>query len=198
MKKIILSVVAVFAFGLANAQEVKFGAKVGGNLNSFRATNFMSQDDISIKFGSNVGFQAGGFAEIKVASKFTVQPELLFSYESYKLPLEGDLNFNLSYINVPVMAKYYASEKISLQVGPQIGFLVGAKAKFEGESEDIKDMLETINFGVNFGLGYELTEKVAVDFRYNLGLINIAKEDFMGEDSKLKTSGFSLGLGYKF
>lgn len=198
MKKIILSALAVFAFGFTNAQEVKFGAKVGGNLSSLKATNFSGENDISIKFGANVGFQAGGFAEIKVADKFNVQPEVLFSYESYKFPIEGDANFNLSYINVPVMAKYYASEKISLQVGPQIGFLVGAKAKFEGESEDVKDMLETVNFGVNFGLGYDFTKECFVDFRYNLGLSNISKEEFVGEDSKLKTSGFSLAVGYKF
>ncbi|HJS00328.1 MAG TPA: porin family protein [Flavobacterium sp.] len=198
MKKIILSAVAVFAFGFANAQEVKFGVKAGANLSNLRATNFEGGDEITIKFDGNVGFLAGGFAEIKVADKFAIQPEVLFSYESYKFPIEGDANFNLSYINVPVMAKYYASEKISLQVGPQIGFLVGAKAKFEGDSEDIKDDLETVNFGLNFGLGYELTENVAVDFRYNVGLSGITKEDFLGEDSKLKTSGFSLALGYKF
>ncbi|MGM8361197.1 porin family protein [Flavobacterium sp. ARAG 55.4] len=198
MKKIILSALAVFAFGITNAQETKFGLKVGGNLSSLRATNFEGGDDITIKFNGNVGFLAGGFAEIKVANKFAVQPEVLFSYESNTMAAEGDVDFNLSYINVPVMAKYFASEKISLQVGPQIGFLVGAKAKFEGDSEDIKDDLETVNFGLNFGLGYELTENVAVDFRYNIGLTGITKEDFLGEDSKLKTSGFSLAVGYKF
>lgn len=194
MKKIILSAVAVFVFGLTNAQEVKFGVKAGGNLSSLK----VDIDNLgTIAFNSAAGFQAGGFAEIKVASDFAVQPEVLFSYESSKVGAEGsDVKFNLSYVNVPVMAKYYASEKISLQAGPQIGFLVAAKGKSEGESEDIKDSFKSTNFGLNFGLGYDFTENVIVDFRYNLGLSDISKEGFEG--GQLKTSGFSVSVGYKF
>ncbi|RZJ55928.1 MAG: PorT family protein, partial [Flavobacterium sp.] len=33
----------------------------------------------------------------------------------------------LSYLNVPIMAKYYVIEKLSLEAGPQIGFLLSAK-----------------------------------------------------------------------
>ncbi|KQB44240.1 OMP b-brl 2 multi-domain protein [Flavobacterium daejeonense] len=190
MKRVILSAIAVFAFGFANAQQVNYGVKVGGNLTNLRVD---AGDVGTVVFKSNVGFQGGAFAEIKVADKFAVQPEALFSYESSEI---SGADFNLSYINVPVMAKYYASEKISLQVGPQIGFLVGAKAKMDGEKEDIKDDLATTNFGLNFGLGYNFTEKVAVDFRYNVGLTDIAEDSFEG--GKMKLSGFSLAVGYKF
>ena len=34
MKKVLFAAVAVFAFGVSNAQEVKFGAKVGANLST--------------------------------------------------------------------------------------------------------------------------------------------------------------------
>lgn len=199
MKKIILSVVAVFVFGLANAQEVKFGAKVGGNVSSLNVSGGEIGDVGVLRFNSIVGVQAGVFAEIKVAGKFAVQPEVLFSTEGSEFGIEGtDAKINLSYVNVPVMVKYYASEKISLQAGPQLGFLVDAKGKSGGESEDIKDSFKSINFGVNFGLGYDINEKVLVDFRYNLGLSNIGEDDFFGNDSKLKVSTFSLALGYKF
>lgn len=194
MKKNILSVVAVFAFGLTNAQETKFGVKAGGNLSSLRVD---LEEVGNVVFKSNVGFQAGAFAEIKVDSKFAIQPEVLYSYESSKLGFGGEnIEMNLSYINVPVMAKYYASEKISLQVGPQIGFLVAAKGESQGNSEDIKDSFKSTNFGLNFGLGYDFTENVIVDLRYNVGLSDISEEGFEG--GKLKTSGFSLSLGYKF
>lgn len=194
MKKNILSALAVFAFGIINAQDVKFGAKVGGNLSNLR----IDLEEVgSVIFNSNVGFQAGAFAEINVANEFSIQPEVLYSYESSKLGFGGEnIEMNLSYINVPVMAKYYASEKISLQAGPQIGFLVAAKGKSQGSSEDIKENFKSTNFGLNFGLGYDFTENVIVDLRYNIGLSNISEEEFEG--GKLKTSGFSLSLGYKF
>ena len=181
---------ALLAFAFTNAQEVKYGVKFGGNLSNLR----VNVDNMgTVVFKSNVGFQAGGFAEVKVADKFSVQPEALFSYESSEV---SGVDFNLSYINVPVMVKFYASEKINLQVGPQIGFIVGAKAKMDGQTEDIKDSLKTTNFGLNFGLGYNLTEKVLVDLRYNVGLTEISENGFEG--GKMKLSGFSLALGYKF
>ncbi|AOZ98237.1 MULTISPECIES: porin family protein [Flavobacterium] len=199
MKKIILSAMAVLAFTITNAQEVKFGVKVGGNVSSLNVNGGEIGDIGVLRFNSIVGVQAGGFAEIKVASNFAIQPEVLFSTEGSEFGFEGtDAKINLSYVNVPVMAKYFASEKISLQVGPQIGFLVGAKGKMGDDSTDIKDSFKSINFGVNFGLGYDINEKVLIDFRYNLGLSNIAEEEFMGGDSKMKSSAFSLALGYKF
>ena len=199
MKKIILAVAAVLAFGFTNAQNVSFGAKVGGNSSSIRVGGGELSDTGVLRFNSVEGIQAGLFAEIKVASKFAVQPEIMFSTEGSKFGIGGggDAKILFSYVNVPVMAKYYASEKISLQAGPQIGFLVSAKGKGDGSSEDIKDSFKSTNFGVNFGLGYEISKKVGVDFRYNLGLSNIATDDIFGSDSTMKASVFSLSVGYK-
>ena len=96
MKKIILSALAVFVFGFTNAQEVKFGLK--GGLNVANITGDIEDNS------SKVGFHVGGFAEIKVSEKFSVQPELLFSTQGTKFDFEGtNVNFNLSYLNIPIM-----------------------------------------------------------------------------------------------
>lgn len=202
MKKITLSIVAVLAFGFANAQEVKFGAKAGLNVSTLTG----DVNDVS----SRVGFHVGGFAEIKLSDKFSVQPELLYSAQGAKgsyNDFDGtdiisiDVTSKLAYINVPVMAKYYVADKFSLEAGPQIGFLVSAKEKhsFGGDSEelDIKDGLNSIDFGVNFGAGYDFTENVSVGVRYNLGLSNINKNED-GDSGKVKNSVFSLSVGYRF
>lgn len=188
MKKIILTVAAVFAFGFANAQDVKFGVKGGLNV-----ANFSGDVDGN---SALVGFHVGGFAEIKISEKFAVQPELLFSTQGAKFNEAGtDVNFNLSYLNIPVMAKYYVADKFSLEAGPQIGFLTNAKAKAGSEKVDIKDDFESIDFGVNFGAGYDFTENLSAGLRYNLGLSNIAKDS--GND-KVHNNVFSLSVGYKF
>jgi opacity protein-like surface antigen len=200
MKKIILSAIAVMTFAFTNAQEIKFGVKGGINL----ATLTGDVDDIS----SKVGFHVGGFAEFKLSEKFAIQPELLFSTQGAKFKESGDDfssedKLNLSYINLPVMVKFYVVPKFSVEAGPQIGFLVSAKEKYEvktdGEktssSEDAKDYYKSIDFGVNFGAGYDFTKNISAGLRYNLGLSNIAK---YGDDSKVKNSVFSLSVGYKF
>jgi opacity protein-like surface antigen len=206
MKKIILTVAAVFAFGFANAQETKFGVKGGLNLANISG----DVEDNS----SKIGFNVGGFVEIKVSDKFSVQPELLFSTqgtkEEYSENFGGStINYtdklNLSYLNIPVMAKFYVAEKFSLEAGPQVGFLLSANAKSEAtdgtdslsEEEDVKDAFESIDFGLNFGAGYDFTSNLSVGLRYNLGLSNIAKTD-SGDDYKISNNVFSVSLGYKF
>lgn len=188
MKKIILCVVAVFAFGYANAQKTQFGIKAG--------VNFATLTGDTAGVNSIVGFNIGGFSEIKISDKFSIQPELLYSIQGAKVDSEGTtVDFNLSYLNIPVMAKYYVSPKFNLEIGPQIGFLTSAKGKTMGVSVDVKDFFKSTDFGLNFGAGYDFTSKFSAGIRYNLGLSNIA-EDSGGES--VKNSVISISLGYKF
>lgn len=187
MKKIILSAVAVLAFGFTNAQEVKFGAKVALNVASLTG----DVDDPS----SYIGFQIGGFAEFKLSEKFAIQPELLYSAQGGKETLDGaDFTHKLGYVNIPVMAKFYVANSFSLEAGPQIGFLTSAKGKIESIEVDTKDSFKSVDFGLNLGAGYDFTEKLSAGLRYNLGLSNIA--DIEGYD--VKNGVFSVSLGYKF
>ena len=187
-KKVLLTVAAVMAFGLMNAQEVKYGAKAGLNMSNFGG----DAEGTDMK----VGYQVGGFAEIKVSDKFAVQPELLFSNLGTKVDFSGTtVTENLNYIVVPVMAKYFAAEKFSIEAGPQIGFLMSAKAKADGESVDIKDEFNSTDFGLNVGFGYDFTENIGVGLRYTAGLSNIAKDS---GDFKVNNTNIALTVGYKF
>lgn len=103
----------------------------------------------------------------------------------------GTLNMN--YINIPVMAKYAVADKFNLQAGPQIGFLMSAK--YEGV--DVKELMKSMDFGINLGAGYDLTEKMSLDLRYNLGLAQTQKELMTG-DTAAKNSVIQLSFGYKF
>jgi opacity protein-like surface antigen len=178
MKKVLFAAVAVLAFGVSNAQEIKFGAKAGLNM-----SNFTGDAETDAK----IGFFVGGFAEIGISDKFAVQPELLFSVLGAK---DDVANYDSNYLLLPVMAKYYATEKLSLEAGPQVGFLMSAK--YDGE--DIKDFYKSTDFALNLGAGYDVTENINVGLRYSLGLSNVSDVD--GAD--VKTSNISLGVGYKF
>lgn len=207
MKKVILTAVAVFVFGFTYAQKAQFGIK--GGLNS---SNF-SGDTEGIDFKSRIGFNLGAFAAIKLSEKITLQPEISYSTQGAKAvnvtaPYDGtlytgDVKFNLSYINVPVMIKYYVADKFNLEAGPQIGFLTSAKTstKLDGFNQtvdqDIKDSFESVDFGLNIGAGYDFTKNISAGIRYNIGLSNIAKTE-PGDNSKIENSVFSLSLGYKF
>jgi hypothetical protein len=186
MKKIILSAVAVFAFGFSNAQSVKFGAKAGLNISNVTGLEGNS---------SKVGIALGAIAEFKVSDKFAVQPEVLFSTQGAK---STGGSTNLSYLNIPVMAKYYIADKFSLEAGPQIGFLLSAKAKNDAVSMDMKEYFKSTDFGFNFGAGYDVAKNIEVGVRYTTGLSNIFKENEENGDKKVRNSNFAIALAYKF
>jgi opacity protein-like surface antigen len=188
MKKIILTLSAIFALGVANAQEVRFGAKAGVNYATFTG----DVEDVDAR----VGFQVGGFAEIKVSENFSVQPELMYSSVGAKTDILGTtVTAETNYIIIPVMAKFNVAPKFHLEAGPQVGFLTSAKYKADNDSIDAKDDFESTDFGLNLGLGFDFTENLSAGLRYTFGLSNIAKDN---GDDKVQNANFALALSYKF
>ncbi|MGH2665844.1 porin family protein [Flavobacterium sp.] len=184
MKKVVLTAAALFAFGFANAQEVKFGVKAGLNLANLSG----DLENTSMK----ASFHVGGFAEIKLSDKFGIQPEVLYSVQG--ADVDGG-TYEFSYVNVPVMAKFYPIPQLSLEAGPQIGFLTSAKGKPDsGPDVDVKEFLKSTDFGVNVGASYNITDNFLAGLRYNIGLANISDE----ENGDIKNGVLSLSVGYRF
>lgn len=181
----------VFVLASMNAQEVKFGAKAGLNLASVIGDETDGLD-------SRTYFHLGLLGEIVISDKFSLQLELLYSAQGAKESFEGiDIDLKLDYINLPIMAKFYVADGFSLELGPQVGFLMSAKAEGEGESEDIKDFVKGIDFGANFGVGYKMESGLNFGARYNLGFSNI--NDGEGSDEfKNQNSVIQISVGYFF
>ncbi len=201
MKKITLSLMAIVAFAgsaLAQTPDVKFGAKGGLNV-----ANLTSVDDAK----SRASFHIGAVAEIFINEKFSVQPEVLYSAQGAKTSFtEEDMGISykykstlkLDYINIPIMAKYYVTDAITVQAGPQIGFNVKAEEKetFNGETEtnSYSSDITTVDFALGFGAGYQLPMGAFFDLRYNVGLSNIAKHG----NGSAKNNVLQVSVGYKF
>ena len=90
------------------------------------------------------------------------------------------------------MAKYYVAKGLSIEAGPQIGYLFSAK----NESVDVKDSFKKIDFGANVGLGYKLENGLNFGVRYNLGLSNI--NNVSGSSDKYKNGVLQASVGYFF
>ncbi|WP_343695372.1 porin family protein [Flavobacterium sp.] len=191
MKKVILTAIAILAFGFANAQQTRFGVKGGLNI-----TNFSGDNDSN----ALIGFQIGGFAEIKIIERLSIQPELLFSTQGASFDVNGsnrDIDYKLNYINIPVLAKFYIVKQFYVEGGPQLGFLVSAKR----DGNDIKDSYKSTDLGFNFGAGYYFTDNFSVGLRYTVGLSNVGDYDTDDIDAYLdspKNSVLALTAAYKF
>jgi hypothetical protein len=98
-------------------------------------------------------------------------------------------------LNIPLLLQYNASGFIA-ETGPQIGFLMSAKAKADDDDVDVKDFFESTNLSWAVGLGYQLPGGIGINARYNLGLSNIAKTE--DDDFKYKANTIQIGLSYSF
>lgn len=189
MKKVILLFFFASSVIVSQAQ-IKFGGKLGLNI-----AGLTGDDAPDSK--SKIGFNVGGFVEVPVAESFAVKPELVFSTQGAKSENDDDSKLNLSYLNIPVLGKYTTSSGFYGETGPQLGFLVGAKAKSDDGDADVKEFYKTTDFAWAFGVGYEMAESgFGVNLRYNLGLSSIADDG--DADVKIKNSVFQIGVTKTF
>ena len=160
--------------------QTRYGIKAGGNI-----ATLAGAEGVSSKFG----FHVGGIIEFKFSDKFSLQPELLYSTQGASSSADSSYKINFNYLNVPVMFKYFVAEGISLEAGPQAGVAVTLE---DSEGTDLELTHETVDYGLNFGGGYELPSGLFAQVRYYFGLMNISIND------DYKNSVIQFSLGYKF
>lgn len=187
----ILAATVLFAFG-ANAQmKAHFGVKAGMNASE------LHQKDAEVKSDTKIGFHAGALAHIHAhGSQFAFQPEVMYSLEGAKYKAGGvTRTTDLHFINVPLLAQYMFDNGFRIEAGPQFGFLMAAKDKFDGKTEDIKDNFKTMAISVPVGVSYLTTSGLGFDARYNFGLTDLRDSDV---GKKLTGNNFQFGIFWQF
>lgn len=171
MKKTILVLaVLVTALTIKAQGTFKFGIAGGANL-----------ADISLERTTKLlpGFHAGLKSEIKLPVKLGIEIGALYSvkgasYEKTNILPVGtsteQVDIVLSYVDVPLVAKIYTFKVLSFQLGPQVSYLISAK----DDGVDIKEHLNSTDFGAVMGLGLDVS-KLHMAVRYNLGLTEISE-----------------------
>lgn len=196
MKKSILLVIAAISFTLIQAQ-VNFGVKAGLNL-----ANATGSDATGSSTRAN--FHAGVLAQIPIVDALTVQPEAVYSAQGARVSFAdgsgGTISgtHKLDYINVPVLFKYTSPSGFLVETGPQIGFLISAKASVNGITENEKDNFKSTDFSWAFGIGFISLINIGIDARYNLGLTNIENSSNNGSTGTVKNSVIQIGVFYLF
>jgi Outer membrane protein beta-barrel domain len=193
MKKISLIAFAFIILSSAKAQ-IQFGIKAGLNIASLSLSSDLSGSGESLK--SKTDFNAGVLVSVPLFNSFTLQPEINYSGQGAK-GSDGTTTttLNYDYINIPVLFKFNHASGLFAETGPQIGFLISANAKAEGQSEDIKNETSSTDFSWCFGVGYKSEMNLGIDIRYNLGLSNTVKTS---TDGTSKNSVFQFGIFYLF
>ncbi len=169
------------AVGTASAQTaIHPSIKAGLNFATLSG-DFGSDADKGIRVGGVFG--AG--ISTPVNDKWTLDVDFLYSMEGAKLTItEGSQaekgTVQVDYIRIPLLFRSAVGSgprAAYVVIGPSIGFLTRAKAKFVGETLDLKDDFKKADFGIAFGAGANLNEKIFIEARYTLGLTDVNSDD---------------------
>lgn len=201
MKKlIVLTVIAIFAFGTSFAQAdsdlVQIGVRGGANFATVTGDDFDDPD-------SRTNFYAGFVAEVPYSERFSLQGEVYYSGQGFDIKDNGDglfdtsddVEYQLDYIQIPLMAKVYLIKGLNVHAGPQIGFKVNEEIDYNGGQADISDDLSQTNdvdFSIVAGAEYKFNSGFFVQARYNYGFTEVV------EDYDVHNSYFQAGVGLMF
>lgn len=186
--KIIIALLILFGFSqVSNAQEsnLKFGVKGGVNFSNISTDN--AQDNKML-----TGVNLGLFAKLPITSSIAIQPEIYFTTKGSKLTynnvfVDGTANFDLNYIEIPVLLVLNITENFNVHVGPYASYLVSSKVKnasdvsfYNFESNINSNDFNKFDTGLAAGVGIDL-HSLSIGVRYNYGLIKVGKErDYNG------------------
>jgi len=197
MKKILMIAAMMVATVAAKAQfepgTFTLQPKVGVTL----AT--ISSDDSKFKFGMTAGIEG----QYQLNNWFGLSAAVMYNQQGAKAK-NYDAKVNLEYIIIPVMAKFYVTKGLSLNVGLQPGFMTKAKAKGEGQTIDVKSNCNKVDFSIPMSVAYEFENGLTFEARYTTGLTNVGKDAFDSSHSSWdkayqnKNEVFMLTVGYKF
>lgn len=176
-----------------------FGVKGGLNIST------VSQEREWTDSNSKLGYYAGVYMHAPVNNAFSIQPELIYNNMGVKYD-NGNTShtLNLDYIAMPIMFQFEPIPKLYFEAGPQFGFLVGNKNKYENNNKTIiekdKDAYNQFDLNAGIGLGFRFNN-MAIGARYLIGFTDIKKSgstSWSNSEKQLRNSGLQIGLQYGF
>jgi hypothetical protein len=207
----------VLLFGdMVASENFYFSLKLGGNVSTLSGIDNSKMAD---------GLNFGVMASIKLSKEFYLVPEFMaLSPKGVKnIPFRSTGNASLdqaiqpttstakelNYIDIPIVAKYYITKSLGIELGPQVSILTSGKDIFRGKikedddlvySDNIKSSLNTFDVGVVAGLTYSLWDArkgkgLFIHARYAYGFMDIVKDN---PGSAQRNSVFQLSVSFPF
>jgi opacity protein-like surface antigen len=204
---VVLVASAMVVATAANAEmQPRFGFEAGASF-----ANVSGDEEVTDGLDSRTALHAGGVLELQMAPMWSIATGLRVDLRGAKE--EGEIlgesfetKTSLTYLVVPATVEAHFGQgqvKPYVMAGPEIGFLLSAKAKTESsagdDDEDIKDELKSIDLSLAFGGGLEFafdpTMAGTLSAAYDLGLTSI---DDSEDEFDIKNRVFRVSAGLRF
>ncbi|MGB3616584.1 MAG: porin family protein [Catalinimonas sp.] len=176
---------------------VSFGPKAGVNF-----ATYTGNDQVQWNTGLNGGF----FLTYSSVNHLGVSTELLYTQKGEEIERSGesDQQINLSYVELPVLLRYFFGEgrvRPTIYAGPYAAYNLRAKQvdQTTDQVRDVRDDVRPFDFGVQVGVGANVRVTngrwVNLDARYSQGVSRVYDVQ-PGND--LRNGVVSLNVGYAF
>lgn len=172
--------ISMISYSNAQAQYAKAGIKGGLNLSNL----YVDQADDD---KARIGWHAGVFGQLFASEAFAIQPEVNFSTKGTGVTridatsARYESNFNLSYIDIPILAVFKLGKVAEIHAGAYWAYLLGAEIRNndrnpnnEFDTQD-RNNFDDWDYGLVGGIGFNLGEAAQLGVRYNYGLNEIAE-----------------------
>lgn len=199
MKKVILAITAIMIFAVsANAQmrtpasEQVSSFGVRGGVNFF---NWGGDDGTDNDYTNRAGFHAGLYGNMFVTDRFSIEPGAYYSVKGTAADNIVESRSVLTYVDVPILLRFYASDGLNIFAGPQGSILLDSKLEGDAFGQTFTfdtDDINKLDAGLVFGLGYNLPMGLNLQGSYDLGLTPVFKDS----DANVYNRGFKISLGF--
>lgn len=194
MMKRLFTLLTIIVMSQVQAQGLDFGIKAG--------LNYANVSGIE-NFNQRQGISAGLFAGARLGDKLGFQIDALYSQQGAEVDQSISQvisEFNLDYISIPIVLKYYLTENVNIHAGPQLGILLNEETSVFNQTisaveANTADWLGTIGVGLDLPLG------LRAEARYSFGLSrvngSVSLPDF-DDLSNSRTQMTTLSIGYSW
>jgi hypothetical protein len=196
MKKLLLSLIAIVSFGLANAQIKEKGTiEITPKIGTSSFTEYTDKD--TGKYNSGVEF--GATVDYYFNNRWSLRSGLISDKMGTRNYDAGDVyEDKLNYLSIPINTNWHfgSTRKWNLNFGLSPSFLTSAKFVNNGTIMNIpKNAIESFQLGFTYGIGYkiEINKKfgILIESQWFNGLTNINK----ATQERIINGGYSFNLG---
>ncbi len=216
MKNTIILFIIFSFFNFANAQ-FTFGIKAGLNF-PFLADKTSTQSLTRLHVGGFANYEISNKFSIQPELHYKgyggkEKPFYEIQVNNYYQKIEGTEIIKLDYIALPLLGKITFGKRFYATFGPQVAVAISQKYEAEyfidnngeksterrkGKLEDLYEdnggKVNSVDFALNFGFGFQIKNKIQLYTEYNLGLNPVVKY----QRTTLKNRNIMLGVGYVF
>jgi hypothetical protein len=222
MRKIYILAAIFLTIGVvqSNAQ-VKFGIGAGLNHSSWKGDavgsleNLVDLTDGIITTHPRTSFYVGGFAEMPLGEKISLQPGVYYSQKGYTL--KGNLltdkfdflgvnaraEMQSHYIDIPLVIKAEIAKGLQVYAGPQLSYLVKNNLRMDAgllgfslinTNVDVTEHFNKADIALTGGASYTFDNGFFINAGYDHGLSRLDKNS----NFKSFNRTAKVGVGFKF